>query len=469
MTNPTMHTNSLRTNTVKASAAAAAFFAGTVLTGSLASASEPTTEQLLEQIQALQAQVEKIEATNNADKASAKERMLADAETRGSFLQVGDDPDPFTAGHDGKFVLRSSDGNFELNPNFQLQIRHVANLAPDPTSGDDDAFDDLDFGFEIRRMKVGFKGHAFSPDLTYDFKFAFNRDGGAAVLENAFIDYTPETGIFGNEDLGFRIGQYKDPTFHEESTSSSKQLAADRSLVNETLGGGITDFVQGAGILYKGDKAKAYFAYVDGSGSANTNYEDPAATDVRAGFSGRVDIVVVGDDDSPFSDFTALGTDAESARIGFGGFLDLQDSDANDFQYNLLHTVDFQYETASGLGVFAAYYGQIFDTGTDDGYNAGALAQVSQVFDEDNGWEVFGRYNFIILDENVVGAGNEDFYHEINAGVNKYWESHNVKMTIDLGYLPNGNPGSNTGLGYRAAGGSEEGQLAIRGQFQLLL
>ena len=268
--------------------AVAALATGTLATAGVAAADEPTASELLDQIAALQQQVERIEAQEAAKaKAEAEQaeqaakaesvdaafdRVLADADRRSSpqplFAQVGDDPEPFTGGHDGKFVLRSADGNFELNPNFQIQARFVANIAGE----NGDAFEDTDFGWEMRRVKFGFKGHAFSPDLTYDITFGVDRSEGAPILETAYIDYTPDNGLFNNDNLGFRIGQYKDPTFHEETTSSKRQLAVDRSLVNEELGGGVTDFVQGVGLLYKGEKFKGYIGYVDGFASRNTNF-----------------------------------------------------------------------------------------------------------------------------------------------------------------------------------------------------
>ena len=471
------------THRTRSFALAAAVLGTLAVTGlSRAATAEPTPEELLERAQKLIEQAEPQKAARaesaEADKAAALDRVLADAEARSTkpavaagtpvLLQNGDidDPDPFTAGHNGKFLLQSEDGNFSLNPNFQLQVRHVANFAPiDENGGEGDAFDDLDFGFEIRRAKIGFKGNAFSPDLTYDIRLNVSRNGGQAILDNAFVDYTPENGLFNNDALGLRIGQYKDPTFYEEASSSSRQMAADRSLVNETLGGGVTDYVQGVGIIYKGDKANAFFSYVDGVNSGNTNYED--GLDLLAGLTGRVDVIVKGDEGA-FRDFTALGTDEDSARVGAGAFLQIAD-DGDDVGYALLHTIDASYETSTGLGLFAAYYGTLFDdggTGGSDGYNAGAEAQISQVLDEENGWEVFGRYDFIVFDEDVDG---EDFYHELVAGVNKYWESHKVKMTVDVGILPNGNPGGNSGIGYRADGASDEMQLTIRGQFQLLL
>ncbi len=366
-------------------------------------------------------------------------------------------------------MLRSGDGNFELSPNFQLQIRHVVSLAPEDTGtgtpGDLDAFDDLDFGFEIRRMKIGFAGHAFSPDLEYDFKFAFDRNGGEAALENAFIDYLPENGMFGNSDVGLRIGQFKDPTFFTEITSSSRQMAADRSLVNEMIGGGDTGFIQGVQLLGQGERVNWTIGYIDGAASANTDFQDEPGTDFDLGFNGRVDIMLAGDDMSVFRDFTAMGTEQDSARVGFGALLNLADQD--DLAFVLWHTADFTYESAGGLGVFAAYYGRIFDDGaTVDGYDMGAEFQVSQVIDPEGGWEVFGKYDFIMFENDVVAG--EDFFHEVVAGVNKYWHDHKVKMTIDVGVLPSGNPGSNTGIGYRPAA-TDEAQLTVRGQFQFLL
>ncbi len=256
--------------TSRAVVAAAVLGGGFATASTVAAEEQQSAEELLARAQALIAQAE-AQKTAEAEKtqetkAQAMDRVLADADRRSSrtpiFLQDADDPNPFTAGHNGKFLLQSEDGTFTLNPNFQLQIRYVANFnSTNPDDGETGFAEDFQGGFELRRTKIGFKGNAFSKDLTYDIKFAFNREPGDTdddiILENGFIDYTPETGLFGNEALGFRIGQYKDPTFFEEAVSSSKQLTADRSLVNEVIGGGVTDFIQGAGFLYKADKVKA--------------------------------------------------------------------------------------------------------------------------------------------------------------------------------------------------------------------
>lgn len=461
------NTRGLLPRTAGKAAVAAAFLTGSIGAGSLAAADEPTTDELMDQISKLQEQVQQIKASETAAKAESETdaltRVLDDAEKRSSrpaFLQESD-PDPFTAGHDGKFVLRSPDGMFELNPNFQLQVRYVANL----NSNGNESFDDYSDGFEIRRAKVGFKGHAFTEDLTYDLKFAFGRDaqistGSNVALQNAFIDYVPVDGLFKRENLGVRIGQYKDVTFHEESIASSKQLSADRSLVNEILGGGTTDFIQGAGLIWKGERLKSLLAFTDGANSDNTSFNNGDLF----GVAGRIDALVIGEDDEPMGDFTALGTDEKTARVGAGFHYTADGSDRA-----IHHSFDGQYETDQGFGFFASFYGLYAEDGDLDSYHWGALAQASQLIGDD-GWEVFGRYDFIVLDDQIaLGADSEDFFHEVTAGVNKYWEGHKLKMTVDVVFLPNGTPTGVGGAGILDSVGEFGEQLAIRGQFQLLL
>src|SRR5690606_9104085 len=142
----------------------------------------------------------------------------------------------------------------------------------------------------------------------------------------------------GHEGLGFRLGQFKDVTFHEESTSSSRQIAVERSLVNELLGGGDTFFVQGAGLLWKQDKLKGLLAFTDGAGSANSDFNNEGAY----GVAGRIDALVMGEDDSSMADFTALGTEERTTRIG-AGFHYTGDGSARAIH----HSFDGQYETAN--------------------------------------------------------------------------------------------------------------------------
>ncbi|MEM1012794.1 MAG: porin [Planctomycetota bacterium] len=483
--------------------AMAAAVLGGGLTAATASAEEQqSAEELLARAQALIAQAEAQQANETQEvkesKAEAIERVLDDAERRSSrptFLN--DEAAPFFTGfEDGKFTLRDEDGRFSLQPNLQLQMRYVANynsvegLDSDNQMpiGDTGFAQDFQGGGELRRVKLGIKGNAFDKDLKYDVKFAFNRNAADTdddlVLENGFITYKPEEGLFGAEGLGFQIGQFKDPTFFEESTSSTRQLWADRSIVNEVLGGGQTDFIQSAGLWYEQDRFKAFVHVNDGLNSDNTNFTDDF-DDLDFGVAARFDVLLLGDSFKPFRDFTALGTEEKIARVGGGVFVDINEGfmGVGDATNSFLATLDASYECDKGFAFFIAGLLAYNDdemtrddgTGTlittsSDGVDFGGIVKVSQLLDADAGWEVFGGYDFIIFDQADVNG--EDFYHEAVLGVNKYWFGHSVKMTIDAACAINGTPtalGSGSGIGYQRDGMSDDPQLAIRGQFQLLL
>src|SRR5688572_12492138 len=239
-------------------AALAAAAAGVCGLGQGAAAAEPTQQELIDQVKALSAKVEQLEASQRAEAPSGARAdsgpvtigaadeatissVLRDADLRSTpkMLQSGD----FTAGYSrGKFLIQDAAGNFVMNPNFQLQARYVFNHRDASTADADDSDANVQDGFEIRRMKFAVDGNAFGPGLTYKFQWATSRSNGQLVLEEAWVRYALG-GARG--DWAVRLGQFKDITFHEETTSSKRQLAVDRSLLNEVLAGGLTDYEQG--------------------------------------------------------------------------------------------------------------------------------------------------------------------------------------------------------------------------------
>lgn len=440
-----------------------AVVAGALGMGStIAWAAEPTTAELMDQIKQLQAKVAELETrqttVSDAQVSATIDSVLRDAEKRSQLFQM----EGFTAGHDGKnFWLKSADGNYTLSPRFQFQFRNVTNFQDD--GSDDDDFD-TQHGFEIRRMKLEFLGNAFTPNLTYNFRWSTSSSGGGLTLENAFIIYQ------FSDQWAFRAGQWKDNVFHEESVSSGEQLAVDRSLVNEVLAGGITDYVQGASLIYnaKDSPVRAEVALHDGANTDNTNFTDsggPGATllDVAPNFgvSGRVEWAM-NNNFAGYDDFTARGNKDDLLVVG-GGFDWTQGGDINV----VFHTVDVQWENTAGLGVYAAYIGQWADNEDNDAYNWGLVGQIGYAFNEK--WEVFGRGNYFDLDDDsqigTVADDDGDFY-ELTAGVNYYFVNHNAKFTLDVGWLPEGSPVNASGIGVFSG---DEDQFYIRGQFQLLI
>jgi hypothetical protein len=450
---------------------------------------EPTTEDLKQQIEQLQTQVQKLEQKQD-QQVTAREvdatvqRVIQDAEKRSQLLQM----EGFTAGWNDGFKIQSADGNFLLQPYFGLQIRNVTTFR----DGEKNGGDEIQNGFEIRRMKFGFRGNAFTPDLTYNFNWetsvgAFDSedDGtgssgvedGTVYLENAYVQY------FFSDDWAVKLGQWKDNWTHEETVSDFRQLAVDRSLMNELIGGGQTDYVQGISLIYapRESKFRAEAAFIDGYASGNTDFQDDPSNAGNAligvgtslgtqgdnfGFSGRFEYAVMGNW-KEYDQFTAMGATEDLLVLGTG-FNWTQASSNNVYFY----TVDAQWLPASvtGLSVYGALVGLCQDlnqTGADGNFTSwGFLLQAGYMVNEQ--WEVFGRVDYTDFDDEGFGTDEENEFWEATMGVNYYFRGQAAKFTVDLNWLCNGAPDGVdlTGIGYQPADGSE---VSLRAQFQLLL
>ena len=489
---------------------------GVLGTTSLAAAAEPTQQELLEQIRALQSKVEQLEARQQQqaaqqqqqaaqqqqsqpqqqapaadEKGATVDSVLRDAERRSSpaLLQS----EGFTAGYShGKFLIQDAAGNFVLNPNVQFQFRYVANFRKDDAADSDDGENAFDDGFEIRRLKFAFDGSVFGPALTYKFQWATNRGNGNPVLDDAWVRWSlGETFGSGSRDWAIRVGQFKDPFNHEEITSSKRQLAADRSLMNELLAGGLTDWVQGVAFIWDdgpdGSPLRAEIGFSDGPNTDNTNFQNggglpaafPGLGSPNYGAFARVELKARGDW-KQYDDFTALGNTKD--LLVFGGGLSYAEFGKSDV---LFHSADLQYENRK-MGLYAAFTGLYSEpTGTIPGgegaagdpdddivvtaggtYDWGFLIQAGYMLDRK--CELFARFDETFLDDARLLDGAEDSYPEVTVGMNYYIRGHAAKLTIDGVWAPNGIPSDQNGLGLIEPDADEE-QFAVRAQFQLLL
>src|SRR3989440_1450821 len=322
--------------------------AGALGAGAVARAAEPTTAELMQQIQALQTKVQQLEtrqeqAVTRADVDATVETVLRDADKQSKLFAM----EGFTAGWtDGHFMLGSSDGNFKIMPMITFQVRNNTNFRErgkltSQTNGNRN--DDIQNGFEITRARLEFAGNAFSPDLNYDFSWISGEDtnglgnSNTLNLENAWIKYR-----FADQ-FSFKAGQFKDAIWHEENVKDGEQLAVDRSLVNEILGGGQTEYVQGASLIYRTDKIHAFVGYHDGYNSGNTNFTDLGGTGAIGvtptdfGVSGRVEYAVMGGF-TGYDQFTANGDQEDVLVVGAGADWSQSNSDNEIF-----HTADIQW------------------------------------------------------------------------------------------------------------------------------
>lgn len=435
------------------------------LCGGVASAAqEPSQQELMDQINALKAQVDRLQANQQAqaEKLTAQEvdatvdSVLRDAERRSQLLQAGG----FTAGYSkGKFLIQDEAGDFVLNPNLQLQVRYVYNNR---VEDDDDIFagdSANESGLELRRTKFSFDGNLWKK-LKYQFQWATSRSGGGVSLEAANFSYKLD------DAFAIKAGQYKDPTFHEEITSSKRQLAVDRSMANEQLAGGVTDYIQGVALVWaeEGRALRGEFGYSDGPNSDNTNFVDGGGSGTFGvaspdyGGYGRLEYLAMGDW-KQYDDFSAMKNTQDLLVVGAGAFF----TEAGD-STAIFHTGDVQWELGNRLGLYAAYYG-VYGDPEEGGtvYDMGGVAQAGYLLTDK--LEAFGRYALVKFDDT---GDDEDTFNEFTAGVNYYFAGHAAKLTVDAVWLPDGAPSNDSGIGHLDPDADEE-QFVVRGQFQLLL
>ena len=434
--------------TIATAAAGVTLFSAAALAAD--ATTQPSTQELLDQIKQLQSKVEQLEARQNqtsADVAATVQQIVKDAEKRSQLLASDGD---FLAGHDGKtFFLKSADGNYLIIPSAELQIRNTTNWN---TAGDDS----IENGFEIRRFKVRLEGNLFNPNFTYVLQYANSSSTGTPNLEDAWVKYQWTPGWY------VRGGQFKDPLLHEQLVSGRRQMTTDRSLLSLFMTGSSDNYVQGVSVIYdaKDQPWRAEAAFTDGVSSQNTTWRDFPANSTDWGAAGRVEYFAAGDR-AQYDDFTALGNKKDLLVFGLAGDVTQAGSDTAYF-----HTIDAQWENTEGFSAYAAYVGRYTDASGGDAYDYGVELQGAYLFKPQ--WEGFVRYDFIKLEDEVTFAsgGSEDLFHEFTVGVNYYLKSHYAKFTLDASYLPNGAPSDQIGLGEL---GGDDAQFTLRGQFQLVL
>lgn len=419
----------------------------------VSAAEKPSYEDLQKRVEQLESRLQTVE-TKDKDLAAAREvdatiaAIEKDAARRSQLLAEGG----ATAGYDRGFFIKSEDGNFLLKPAAVFQFRGVLNSA------DSDDGSETTSGFEIRRARFRFDGNVISPDLTYSVVWDSNRQGGGVTLLDAWAAYkiTPE--------LSVKVGQFKESWSHEKDVSFTNLLTVDRTLVDSVIGGNLTDRVQGVSVNYGGTKNTPFRAEValhDGANSKNTDFRDFVGTTpnpANFGAGGRFEYKVFGDW-ANYRDFTAKGSKEDLLIVGGG--LDWTQRGSLD---TTIAGVDAQYETNWGLTVFAAAIGNFANTGAGNRSDYGFVGQVGYLIDPV--WEVFGRYDVLLLDDNFAA---DDTYNEITVGVNYYLgkdgsAGHRAKITVDATWLPDGAPSNQTGIGVLAG---DEDQFVLRAQFQL--
>ncbi len=409
------------------------------------------------------------------------QEVLADAETRASLLQEG-----MYAGHNGsKFFLASADGGFLMEITGQIQLRHVYNNR-------NDSSDDHVAGFELRRTKVQFAGHIADPRIRYAVQFAVNRGTNSVDADKITLGYQL------TDSLYLWAGEDKGPFLREELISSSRQLAVDRSLVNEVF---TIDRVQGVALQWRdknvlNDMFKVQAMLSDGfrSGEApasvnaftqkdafGANLSD-RSVDKRFHRDGsdfavtaRVDARLAGDWRQA-RDFTSWPE--EELAVFVGGAIHYEVGRTGDTLLNndfLMWTLDGSVEV-NGLSLYGAVVAMHTDSetqfaGVRDYDLYGVVVQGAyNIAIGDDSLEPFVRYEHLDFDGAISDAGvnTDDRVNLLTLGANYYLHKHAAKLTLDLVWAFDAVPLDFTGQGVLADSPGEDGQFVVRTQFQLL-
>jgi hypothetical protein len=432
----------------------------------------------MRQIDQLQSKVQQLEsAQHNKQAATSNEaisqatndtvnRVLNDAHKRSQLMQLDEG---FTAGYNkGRFMVGSADGNFTFMPFLQMQLRSTTNYTDDPSN--------VENGFNLPRVKLGFDGNAFSKELTYFFLWnSGDADGGGSgglTLEQAWVRYE-----FNEEHtFGVRLGQFVDPVFHEQLVASQYQMAADRSLLNLIITGANESYTQGVTfIMTPAERVNIEMGFTDGVNTGNTSFRDFPTGPTDFGVAGRAEFVLVGDP-ADSRRFSSHGVKEDMVMIGFGGdWTQAGDTD------NILHTADIQWSSASGLSIYGAFVGQYIRTASAQGLPGSPALAAAAAMTPTTGVPSArlrscsptatsscsgGMTSPTPRTALVTPGGPEDEFHEITAGMNYYFYGHNAKFTLDVTYLPSGAPAGADQLGILT---SDDNQFVLRGQFQLAL
>jgi hypothetical protein len=408
-------------------------------------AGETSNDDMAQRLAAAEAKINAMEAAQNQNwmtEARASEirglvqDVLADADTRASLLQSG-----MTSGYDNGAVIGSADGNWLLRTNIHLQERFVFNYQ-------DDAGFDVEsdrYGFEPARVQFFLSGHVVDPSWYYNIRI----NVGAEDQQGLIFGYIGKD--FGN-GLKIQMGAMQSQLLREDIVATQYQLAVERSSVNYLFNAGYVDALQAS---WEGDKFRVFGQLSDGASTANTVW---SAYDTEYAITGRAEFLLSGNWNQ-FNDFTSPR--GSEGGIMIGGAVHWQKGEDGGFAQDVdsfTITGDVSWE-GNGFNLFGAV--MYSDTDAADNNPLGVVVHGGWYFNDTT--ELFGRVEWTDFDV----PGSDDF-GMVTVGVNKYFASHNNKMTLDVGYAWETITFGSSVTGIRPDFGDEDGQLVVRYQWQIL-
>jgi hypothetical protein len=456
---------------------------------------EPTTQpdaltkdnaELRSEVNALRAKLDRIEAIQEHSLAPGQQPSpTAPPVVIPNTNQAAFPSFHFTSGYDPAvgFVLRSDDGLFSLHPGVVLDFRNMTSYREKvPANGGSEVPTpsySTENGFDFSRVRFTFDGRV-TQYVSYFVQLQADQGTSFGLLDAYWAyHFSPDS------PFAVKVGQFKDPLWHERNLSEATLLAVDRSLAEFLLAGGQTSRVQGVDLMFDQDRVRGQLVYHDGFNSLNTKFFDggglgagvgdgAGVTPTDFGVTARGEYMLIGNrtaDFNPFTteydrQFTALGDKQDILVVGGGA--DFSQASSNDV---IFHTADIQYDTTCGFSAYAAYMASYRAIHVNQGvakgyyYDPGFVVQAAYLVTPK--LEPFIRYDYAYLPLGSTTNLRTGEVQEFTLGANYYFLKHNVKFTLDGSYLPNGAPSDSDALGVLKDSGHNE--VVVRFQMQLAL
>ncbi len=363
-------------------------------------------------------------------------------------------------------------------------------------------------GFVLPRTQLSLEGNIVSSRLSYKLTIDFGdaetgrgrgtgplvpAGGGTPVLLDAYAQYN-----FEGKRSGYylKAGQFRHIMHTEEAVDAQYQLAVDRSLTNEFFSLGYTQGVA----LGRVERDYAWQLSINDGGrflSAPEIANSSIVNGFEADFSidARVDWKLKGSWEQ-FVDFTSFQGSQTGFRVGAGvSWMHHGNTNPSGYSPPLFGpsisqsevtswTIDAQYE-GDGWNVFAAAMGNYIDWQFTTGVgfavaNYGFVVQGG--FFATQRTEYFARFEGIFFDDQITdgfGAVQGEPATVLTVGMNYFVipESHAAKFTVDVSYANEETSAFLSGVtssdllpdptvtGFLGGG---NGEIAVRGQFQIL-
>ncbi|MBC22467.1 MAG: hypothetical protein CMJ32_00925 [Phycisphaerae bacterium] len=369
--------------------------------------------------------------------------VIADASGRSSLQSSGID----SGWKDGDFTLASPSGDFTMDFYLQMQIDWIFN---------DSKGQENQWGFETRRLRLGFSGHIIDPAFTYNVRMSIGNNG----LFDLYFGYMQYA---FSEELSLSVGKVGGYFSREEILSSNDELGADYSFVVGQFDPGNPIGVQ---VEYQGDQLRLV-------GTVSDGWNQDIATiagNQRMGLTARAEWKLLGEW-GLFDTFTSFPGTEQGLMLGaafqfdFGSAEPPASTRVDGTAYRLTGDVSY---TASGFNAFSAIYWSYQSqepTFTESAQHLGVVVQA--------GWfvcptvQVYGRYNWGTRSDQA-GRSFDDISIAM-AGASWFpFEDTTIKLTLEGGFSFNSIGGWNIeSVGWRNDVAGEDHQFIIRSQLQL--